>query len=161
METLSPTQQRMKRAQYGVEGKYQSQTTDRRAHKIVSAIDHHVKHGDFEEHEAHAAAKLYMHFFGALGHKVCEPPPDYQEALEYGRTYHAQMLALAQDAVTVHRVWQALIDVLVEETKTARDIGITWRGSKNDKTARRDGVAMLKVGLESLAEHWDLAPAEP
>ncbi len=149
-EALAPTLEQIKRAVY--EPPQVDQQTNRRAWRKLSPFDQIYKRGEIEYCQHRAAEKLEAHWRGAQGFDVRQSDDAGSgERLEYPRTYHAQMMAKAKEAV-LPREWLALM-CLLEETDDLESIGRKWRACAYRKIARAQGLSLVSTGLERLAVH--------
>lgn len=157
-DTIAPTPEWLARNRGNVEAPQRDQKVQRHAYRKLSPFETLARAQDIDDAQFLAAQKLTRHWLGSQGVDVRSEnwngtPGDY----EYSRTYHSQQFAEARKAILICAQWDALMTML-DESGTPEDIGRTWRGAKKREIARAHGVALIALGLETLARMWGTRP---
>lgn len=161
-ETIAPTRERMaKLSKAQVERPEESPTAKRKYHRTLSPFAVLYRVGKINEGCLKAADKLTKHYWGAQGVHVGDGDLNGHigtdhDATEYPRTYHAQKLAQLRQIVDSARQWDVLLD-MVEERADLAAAGKSWLGGKDKAQCYTAGLALARMGLDSIAEAFGMS----
>jgi len=159
METIAPTKEQMRKAEY--EPPAFDQKHVRRAFRKLNGFER-IK--TLEPEHRQAVMKLEKHYYGAQGIDVRvdddiqvdrDDVPD-----EFAQHRHAGLLEMAKKAVGSPRTWKALV-CQIESTLTPTDIGQQWANIKGRQQAKGYGEGLIIGGLDALCMHWGLVSQPP
>lgn len=153
MDIEAPTREWQRK--FNHEGPALDQKVARRAWKRINGFEA-IK--SLEPEHRQAAAKLEVHYYGALGADV-RPDEEIKDNTdtpdEFAIVRHGRAIESAKKAVGSPRVWQALIHQ-VQDTLSPQDIGHKWAKIKSPHGAKTYGEALIVAGLDTLCIHWGL-----
>lgn len=152
-ERISPTAERI--AKGDVQTPKVDRETNRPYHRALDEFARLYSIGALDHWQRVTAEKLQRHYLGSLGVDVrIGDDPGGDSVCEYPRTYHAQKLAQAQEAVTP-RQWRGLL-ILLTEQGNIEAVGGAVCQVKNPVQARAAGRELIINGLDIIARLWGM-----
>jgi len=168
MDTLSPTRERIERAEFGVEAPSVDQKTERRAYIVRDIWSDLYRRDQITEVERDAGQKFAAHL--ELAYRGRSVTPSYGQRFAEGTPIsqlsgHATQSDAARvvDYVLLHRQARASLSqsariaiLMACEGNTLTQIGRLVGRQSDPKKAQASAVAYLKIALETLSTHYGM-----
>jgi len=136
------------------------QKTKRQAYQALGVFERMLSNEDIAPGYYEAARKFEKHYLGSLGIDVRSDNDYTEDAPEYPRSYHAQMVSRASQGakLTTIELWalEGIIEGLFTCNKEIEDIGRRINGWSCRKMCRGYGLSTVTGALHRLAQHWGL-----
>ena len=153
-DTIGPPPEQLARGRW--DKPENSRTTQRVAYRRVHPFESLQHQGKISEGCKLAADKLMLHWAGAQGLRTgSDRGMSADDSVEYPQVYHGQKLAEMRAVVGHEPTWQGLIQI-TEESATLEEIGRQWLGARQRGQAYIAGLAMIRMALDRLAEHYGM-----
>jgi hypothetical protein len=159
-EGLGPTRERLAKGD-AFDKPAKDQKTDRVAYRALSAVAVLLQRGEIEPEHYEAAQKFQKHLQGSLGFDVRTSldKSGNEEALEFSRSYHAQIIAKTRKELTP-REYQ-IVELLCLEEAAPVTIGLGLSGYVTRQQATSYGIAAINSALDRLAYFYGFKRLDP
>jgi len=155
---IAPTVERQRKST--VIAAHKDQKVSRQAYQAIGLFERLLRDQDIAPGYYEAARKYEKHYLGSLGVDVRTDDGYNEDAPEFPRSYHAEMVMRSTTGAKLTKVetWalQGIIEGLFQPRRELEDIGRQINGWSCRKMCKGYGLSTVTCALHRLAQHWGL-----